>query len=87
MASTSLLVDLSLRRYKALVDNYVPPHSTLKIASITPSSPFLVHTTVTQNKFWLAFTLITFSNTPNRNTLAKSIKIRSIGPFDSFRKH
>jgi hypothetical protein len=63
------------------------PYSTLKTASITPSSLFFPVATVTQNNRSLAFTLSTSSNTPFSNTLAKSTRMRSMGPLDSFRKH
>lgn len=57
--------------------------STLPICSLTPSSLFFVHTTVTQNMCLLAPTLNISSKMPLSNTFAKSTKIRSMGPQNS----
>ena len=57
--------------------------STLPICSLTPSSLFFKHTTVTQNMCSLALTLNTCSKMPLSNTLSKPTKIRSMGPCDS----
>jgi hypothetical protein len=76
--------------WRCFLHPHIPPYhpySTLKTASITPSSLFFPVATITQNNRSLAFTLSTSSNTPFSNTLAKSTRMRSMGPLDSFRKH